>query len=574
MSGSGARHLLIGLDGADLGLVRELGRARLPQLHALMDRGAYAALQSVQPPATLPNWATLLTGVDPGEHGVFDFTTRRGYRVHFTAGTVRAVPTIATRLDRAGKHSACLFFPGTYPPEPLEHGIFISGWDAPVAFEADRSFVHPPALHDELVARFGPQRFGDVDEFDADAPGWHERLPEALCARIDRRLELSKHLLRLREWDLFAIYFGEADTASHHLWSLHDSRSPRRPTLVSRRDAGGLARVYIALDRAVGELLRAAAVSGESELEVTLVSDHGFGGASDKVLYLNRALAEAGFLTLRQDFGMPAWRGLKEAALTRLPPRLRERIFRSFGAVLPGWLESRTRFANIDMRRSVAFSDELNYFPAIHWNLRGREPHGVLEPSDVPRAFSELTSALLSLRDPWSGRPVVTRVWQREELYRGPYVERAPDLLLELALDDGYSYNVMPSAGAPPGTGAFRRLAPEEYLGRKGRSLQGSHRPRGLFVAAGPSVEPVGQIEARMADVTATLLARMGAPQSTQHGGRVLHEALRSSPKANAGGDSPELTAARPAAPVAYAAVSGKQSARVEQRLRRLGYIE
>ena len=50
------------------------------------------------------------------------------------------------------------------PPEPLERGVFISGWDSPVAFEADRSFVHPPALFDAMRARFGPVRFDDVDE--------------------------------------------------------------------------------------------------------------------------------------------------------------------------------------------------------------------------------------------------------------------------------------------------------------------------------------------------------------------------------------------------------------------------
>ena len=107
----GARQLLIGLDGAGLDVVRAFGRAELPQLHAHMDAGAYAALRSVSPPATLPNWATLLTGVNPGKHGVFDFTQRTGYRVAFTAGSIRAPPTWIARLDRLGLACACLFFP-------------------------------------------------------------------------------------------------------------------------------------------------------------------------------------------------------------------------------------------------------------------------------------------------------------------------------------------------------------------------------------------------------------------------------------------------------------------------------
>src|SRR5690606_3540579 len=118
---------------------------------------------------------------------------------------------------------------GTYPPEPLENGVFMSGWDAPVAFEADRSFVHPPSLFDELEARFGALRFDDVDEFHADRAGFHEELPEVLVERIARKIELARHLVGSRELDVLALYFGESDTASHHLFSLHDAGSPRNP---------------------------------------------------------------------------------------------------------------------------------------------------------------------------------------------------------------------------------------------------------------------------------------------------------------------------------------------------------
>src|SRR5688572_19403001 len=154
-----ARSLIIGLDGADLSVIEALGAAQLPNLFKAMERGVYAAQQSVMPPATLPNWATFLTGVDPGVHGVFDFTTRHGYGVQFTAGRIRQAPTFFRALDRAGLTTACLFFPGTYPPEPLEHGVFASGWDAPVAFSADASFIWPRTLHAELVQRFGAQTF-------------------------------------------------------------------------------------------------------------------------------------------------------------------------------------------------------------------------------------------------------------------------------------------------------------------------------------------------------------------------------------------------------------------------------
>jgi predicted AlkP superfamily phosphohydrolase/phosphomutase len=554
-----ARAIVIGLDGADVDVIEALGAERLPALHALMARGAWARLESVKPPATLPNWTTFLTGVDPGRHGVFDFTTRRGYRVAFTAGTVREAPTLASRLDALGLRCACVGFPATWPPERLEHGVFLSGWDSPVAFEADRSFVWPHSLFDELTLRFGPLRFDDADEFDADAPGWHARLPGVLVDRVRQKTELARWLLDRERWDLFAFYFGESDTASHHLWSLWDAASPRHPARVTQEEQDGLARVYEALDAAVAALIDRAG----PDAEVTLVSDHGSGGASDKVLYLNRALADAGLLTFKEGSAMaPLIARLKDRGLGVLAPRARQLLFSAAGRALPGIVESRARFGAIDFPKTRAFSDELNYFPSVSFNVRGREPEGVVDAADRRALAREVEAALLALRDPWTNAEVVSAVWPREELYEGPHLSRAPDLVVELALDRGYSVNLMPSGGAPPGTGPWRRLTPDEHLGRKGRSLPGSHRSHGLLVMAGPSVRATGELSARMPDATATLLARMGVEPSPEMSGRVLREAI------GRGGEARALPEAS-----APAREEGDRTL-LERRLRALGYID
>ena len=567
-------QLVLGLDGADLTLVERFGPSALPTLHRLMQQGAYAALESVQPPATLPNWTTFLTGTDPGVHGVFDFTARSGSTVRFTGGTIREVPTVAARLDRMGHTCAVVGFPGTWPPEPLERGVFVSGWDSPVAFEADRSFVHPRWMYDAIRERFGTPRFDDVDEFAAETDGWHAQLVERLIARIQRKTALAKWLMRQRRWDLFAFYFGESDTASHHLWSIADPDSPRHPGSCAALSETAkpdysmcapdnpLRRVYCALDDAVDELLH-----DNPNAELTIVSDHGSGGASDKVLYLNRALAEASLLAFRggQHHGVghaAAW--AKDRALTRLPSWTRERLFRFNRGTLPNLVESRARFGAIDFKRTVAFSDELNYFPAIHINRIGREPHGTVSEKDADRVISDVGSALRALTDPWTGKPILRALHHREDLFSGSFVERAPDLLVEFELDGDYSYNLQPSACAPPGTGAWRRLSVAEHLGRKGRSLPGSHRPYGLYIAAGPSVAPVGRVEAHIADTTATLLTRMGVAVPNDAAGRVLWEILAETNPSTA--ELPSVSSARS---------QPKQDERsVERRLRALGYVD
>ncbi len=562
-----ARHLVVGLDGADVDVIHRIGPAALPTLHAAMSEGAWARLRSVVPCATLPNWTTFLTGVDPGVHGVFDFTTRVGARVAFTGGTVRAVPTIFARLDRLGLACASVGFPATYPPEPLEHGVSLSGWDSPVDFEADASYAHPRALHAELTRRFGPLRFDDVDEFVADRPGWHASLGARLEARVERRTELASYLLASRSWDLFAFYFGESDTASHHLHALWDERAPRHPADASPEERDGYPRVYRALDRALARLVREAGPG----VELTIVSDHGSGPASDKVFYVNRALAELGLLSFRAArAGGPAlFDRLRASAMARVPPRAKHALFHAFGRALPGLVESRARYGAIDLARTRVFSDELNYFPSLSYNLRGREPEGVLDPRDVPRVFAALEEGLLALRDPATDQPIVRALHPREALYAGPLVERAPDVVLELALDreryePGATYNLAPSTDDPLAR-IVRRLAPEEYRGRKGRSLAGSHRDRGLFIALGPSVRPIGELDARMADATATLLARMGVAPPDEAAGRVLEELL----VARAG----ELPL--PAARLEAASVRGAHDlSRTEARLRAIGYVD
>ena len=69
--------LVVGLDGATLDLVRPWAAAgRLPVLAGLMANGAWGALRSTVPAATFPAWTSLVTGMNPGRHGVLDFTER------------------------------------------------------------------------------------------------------------------------------------------------------------------------------------------------------------------------------------------------------------------------------------------------------------------------------------------------------------------------------------------------------------------------------------------------------------------------------------------------------------------
>src|SRR5437764_9242091 len=68
---------VLGLDCAAPEIL--LQRPDLPNIRALMQRGAWGRLESVIPPITVPAWMCLSTSQDPGSLGVYGFRNRANH---------------------------------------------------------------------------------------------------------------------------------------------------------------------------------------------------------------------------------------------------------------------------------------------------------------------------------------------------------------------------------------------------------------------------------------------------------------------------------------------------------------
>ena len=66
----------------------------------------------------------------------------------------------------------------------------------------------------------------------------------------------------------------------------------------------------------------------------------------------------------------------------------------------------------------------------MYLNLVGREPRGCVAQADYERVREELAAEITEMRDPNSGAPMIEKVLRREEVYDGPYLEEAADLIL------------------------------------------------------------------------------------------------------------------------------------------------
>jgi len=525
-----ARFLLIGLDGGEPALAEPwMDGGLLPNLAALRERGTFLPLASTRPPVTFPAWTTCTTGVNPGRHGIFDFTEMRDgeYGIRFVNQTHRRAPALWNILDKAGKRSCVLGVPGTYPPEAL-NGLMVSGFDSPVATGIDRSFVYPP----ERYPAVREWRFADFQEHRI-GPGWHGKALAALRTGIAAKTAMAEALLRDEAWDFFMMVYGEADTASHHFWLFHDDQSPRhRPGF---EDA--IRHIYQDLDRAVGKLVAAAG----DDVVVAVVSDHGFGGAGTGVVHLNNWLADHGYLGWKAGGGASL---LKRGALALTPEGWRGALFRRF-AGMAARAESQARFGPIDWGRTTAWSEELNYFPTLRLNVAGREPQGQVAAADYDAVVAELCAALES----WDA---VERAWPRAALYEGPEVHRAPDIILELALEGGYSHSCLRST---PGVPSFRRIRDDEMLGGKERGMNGTHRDRGILFLS----EATRATAPSLADIAPTVLAVLGVPGPDLDGCPLLGSA-HGRVNASAGGAPQDYTS--------------EEEAVVAARMRALGYFE
>ena len=517
------RVIVFGIDGGTWDAILPLiQKGQLPCFQQLLESSTWGKLQSTIPPSSFPAWTTAITGVNPGKHGITDFTRRISGqdKLIFLNSRHCGVPTIFDILSQRGRKVASLGIPATSPPDPI-NGISIGGFDCPVAVSAARNMVYPPLLATELFGKFGDYPYGSISEFRI-TKNWYAKAREILLKNIEKRENIFYWLWEQEDWDLFWMIFPETDTASHHFWALHDPRSPRHDPELAKHFGDTLSEIYKHLDKVLSNFLNLL----KDDDFLIVMSDHGFGGADTIEIYLNLWLQQEGYLTFSNNKREKVKNGnLVQRLLEILPDRLPQWLFRQ-NPHLMGSLESHRRFIGIDWKNTVAFSEESNSFPGIWLRLDGRDFEGSVPLSERDQLLNEIQMKLLTWVNPLTNRPVMKQVWRREDIFDGPYLSFIPDLVLEPALINGYSPNIASSNRAMTDN-PIQTIPPVHYRGGKGLGFSGTHRNQGIFLAYGAD-SPTGEIsEVNLADITPTILNFMGETIPEWMEGAVLECASR-----------------------------------------------
>ena len=513
--------LVIGLDGGTWRVIEPLAaRGKIPNLSWIMG-GVRGPLESTIPPVTPPAWTSFMTGKNPGKHGLYHFVEPQpgGYGIRYTNARSRKARTIWSMLSEAQVRVGVVNVPMTFPPEPV-NGFMISGMDTP---DETSDFVHPKALAEEVTRAVGPLklevRYLGFMQTDARRRQVLHELEEI----DEQRLKTIQYLLDRSPVDVFMVVYGSHDTAQHYFWHYREPTHFRYDAVGAARFGTAVDEVYERMDRHVGALLQRLDEDGV----VLLVSDHGFGNTSSRSIFLNRYLAEIGLLTYKPvrpggRIVSTVQRWLDRTLRGALSSEQKKRIAKLFAPLRQKWETQLTGYDAIDWTRTKAYCSEVLAFPQEIWiNVKGRQPQGMVDPGQEYRDLvAFLREKLLTLPDPVTRKPLISGVFTKEEVYRGPYLDHAPDLLLAWWEGDGFSARTsLPEDMGKPVVALATTAASDRV------EWTGTHRMDGIFAARGARVRQGERVpSARIVDLAPTILYLTGQPIPDDMDGRVLDE--------------------------------------------------
>jgi predicted AlkP superfamily phosphohydrolase/phosphomutase len=305
-----------------------------------------------------------------------------------------------------------------------------------------------------------------VGEYPVDVKGFrtHRKdwLKEQILEMTRRHFEILRHLMQTREWDYFQFVEIGLDRVQHGFWKyhdpehvLHEAGSPYEEVI---RD------YYLNLDQEIGSLL---ALLTEDTV-VLVVSDHG-AQRLDGGFCVNEWLVREGLLVLN-----------------RRPAEV-------------------TPFSKLDVNwEKTKVWSEGGYYARVFFNVKGREPDGVIDPADYEKFRDEVKARLAAVTDE-AGKPMGNLIFKPEEVYK-TVRNVPPDLIVHFG---GLYWR---SIG---GVGYGRLHVQENDTGPD----DCNHAQFGSFILAAPNSPLCGEVTgAHLLNIAPTLLELGGydIPRSMQ----------------------------------------------------------
>ena len=486
------KTIVLGLDGACWPLLNPwLAVGDLPNLAALRSKSTWGPLRSQFPPVTSPNWRCYATGRNPAKLGVFwwEIVDRQNQAIRHPNGDDYQTQPFWQDLAAAGQRVGVLNFPTGFPPRQVPNGFFTAS--GPGAKQS--GFAQPPTWEDHIREkssyRVHPERIYTSAEQISEGI---DDLLDLMQSRFDAAFELLDDGLDFLHITLFYI-----NSIQHYCYD-----GP--PTL----------KAWKLVDRNMERLIEYARAGN---FNLLLMSDHGC-GPIDTVFHANTWLQSRGYLAAKKHARTRLTRvGINRQVAINLARKLS--MDRWLARVLPARLQRWLPSAGGTMgkaakgegilwagSRAVASGQGLIYL--------------LLDKND--RQYESIRQAVIdelaSLQKPDGMGPIANQIYRAEEVYNGPFLDVAPDIVFEQAS----GVHTSGGLGAPDVFSKPGRWAAENLMD-------------GLFLAFGPDFGRQAELPGtRIIDLAPTLLHLYDLPVPDDVDGRVLSNIFaEDSPAAN-----------------------------------------
>jgi len=469
---TGPKTVVFGLDGAHFELIdRWIESGALPNVERVIETGVSADLRSVLPPVTSPNWKAYATGKNPGKLGIYwwENVDTDGRRVYYPSER-KHLNTEFWELLAPDDPVGVLGVPTTYPPKPVDSFLVAGAPDG-----EDDGYTYPRGLEDELEERFDYRvlKHGRIR-------GDRELASEEILDLIDMRFTAARALFEERDVSFLQATTFYLNSLHHFLWDDEYTR-----------------RAWETVDDHLGRFL-------DEGHNVVLMSDHGSNEVRT-VFHVNAWLEREGYLELDTGAADLLYRlGVNTDRVSQLAGAVGAR--RLVKRLAPEWLvhnvpdaqgelkrESKTD--NVDWERTTAIASGQG---PVYLTLDRSDP-------DYECVRGELIRELSSLSD-LNGNGIADEVHRGEDIYDGPYLDEAPDLVIEQAT----------GIHIPGSIGRQTVFTPPDVDG-----WRAENKRRGLFAACGPAFGGETNEHLSILDLAPTLLHLHGQPVPEDMDGEV-----------------------------------------------------
>ena len=419
---------VLGLDGLSQGYLNKLINHGVLTYTKHLVNSNHTTIYNLEcfPPTTPPSWTTILTGVNPGKHGIFAFD-------YIEPDTLDHKLFNAIHLEHPRIHEMLSMLeipsiminpiPG-YPLIPAKNSKIISH-----TIIVPKTQYYPKSRDMEKYCRKIDLALDIPNNIFSECK---KSLIKSLNL-VKAVLEIIDDMLQSSKWNLFWVNLQIPDIILHKCGFEIFTK-----TLKMER------KLFNYIDRLVK-------IMDESSDFFVIVSDHGF-SIYNKLIRINDILANKGFVKVVNEFSKVALREYKELK------------FEIMGKSI-----SRTRnfmVKHVDKYLSKAFY-------ISKWNL------GVhVKDEEIVDEIIRVLSSVKGIK--W--------IKTREKIYHGPYVNRAPKLILCPDFEGGYLQSDNKIVGKEYEEGLFKDHHPLGVLIVKSKDVVLKRKPKVMNTVVTPLI--------------------------------------------------------------------------------------